>query len=321
MLHVSRFTLHALHFIRLGRPLFLAGGFILYGLGVTIARYDGATINWPALVWGQVVVTAVQLMTHYSNDYFDLAADRANRSPTHWSGGSRVLADGLLPPWVALTAVGVSSLLAWIAALILTLVVQTGPLTLTLLSLAYLLCLSYSAPPVRLVSRGLGEVSGALIVPGLTTLVGYYLQSGRLSWLPVLAVIPLGWLQLAMLLAVAFPDAEGDRAAGKRTLVVRWGGARAAGLYLTALMAAYASLPFLVIVGLPAQVVGAAGLGLPLAAWLVWRVRQGDWADPQKWGRLAFWTIGLLMATAAAELVAFLSSAKPLILPIRVYIP
>ena len=45
-----------------------------------------------------------QLMTHYANDFFDLEADRANRTPTRWSGGSRVLPDGVLPPGVALGA-------------------------------------------------------------------------------------------------------------------------------------------------------------------------------------------------------------------------
>ncbi|MEW5989072.1 MAG: prenyltransferase [Chloroflexota bacterium] len=306
MSQITQYAIRLTHFILLGRPLFLAGGFILHGLGAAIAVYDGATLNGAALLWGQVAVTAVQLMTHYSNDYFDLAADRANRTPTRWSGGSRILADGLLPPWVALAAVVLFSLVALTATLVLALVVQTGHLTLPLLSLAYLLCLGYSAPPLRLVSRGLGELSGALIVPGLTMLVGYYLQNGRLAWLPILAVVPLCWLQLAMLLAVAFPDAEGDRAAGKGTLVVRWGGVRAAGLYLGALLAAYTSLPFLLILGLPGRVAGAAGLGLPLALWLAWRVQEGDWAEPTRWGRLAFWTIGLLMTTAAAELVAFL---------------
>ena len=38
-------------------------------------------------------------------------------------------------------------------------------------------------------------------------------------------------LQVAMLLAIEFPDAEGDRAVGKRTLLVRLGVERTARLY------------------------------------------------------------------------------------------
>jgi len=77
--------------LRMGRPHFLIGGLLLHWLGVALALASGAPLRLPALLWGQAAVTAIQLMTHYSNDYFDLAADRANPTPTHWSGGSRVL--------------------------------------------------------------------------------------------------------------------------------------------------------------------------------------------------------------------------------------
>ncbi|MGH2536949.1 MAG: prenyltransferase, partial [Candidatus Promineifilaceae bacterium] len=54
--------------------------------------------------------------------------------------------------------------------------------------------------------------------------------------------------------------------------------------------------------------VAAGGLApLPLGLWLAGRVAAGAWADPSQWERLAFWSIGLLMATAGAELAAFVS--------------
>src|SRR5262249_51271129 len=89
-------------FVKLGRPLFLGGGFVMYGLGAALAAYAGAALDWRRYAWGQLAVTSIQLATHYSNDYFDVAADRANTTPTRWSGGSRVLVDGGLPAWVAL---------------------------------------------------------------------------------------------------------------------------------------------------------------------------------------------------------------------------
>jgi len=63
------------YFIRLGRPIFLGGGFMLFGLGAVMAWYSGARMNLATLLGGQIAVTAIQLMTHYSNEYFDLAAD------------------------------------------------------------------------------------------------------------------------------------------------------------------------------------------------------------------------------------------------------
>jgi len=294
-----------LDFIRLGRPLFLVGGFLFHALGVVIALYTGARLNLPALFWGQVAITSIQLMTHYSNDYFDLAADRANQTPARWSGGSRILPAGLLPPRVALIAAIGLALLALAATLVLGLWL-TAPLTIPLLLLALLLAWGYSAPPLRLHSRGVGELTTALLVPGLTPLVGFYLQAGLLELLPFLAVFPLCCFQFAMLLSINFPDAAGDAVTGKRTLVVRLGSEQAARLYVAILSAAYLSLPLLVWSGLPLPVALAAGLLAPAAAWQIWRVRRGAWANPAAWDSLAFWSIGLLMGTAALETAAFL---------------
>jgi 1,4-dihydroxy-2-naphthoate octaprenyltransferase len=299
----TRFTLQL---VRLGRPLFLVGGFLLHGLGVAMARYSGARLDVAALLWGQLAITAIQLMTHYSNDYFDIAADRANQTPTRWSGGSRVLAEERLGPGVALAAALLLTGVALLATLALGLVVRPGWPTIALLLLALGLAWSYSAPPARLHSRGVGEVSVALLVAGLTPLVGFYLQSGRLALLPFLAVTPLCLFQFAMLLAIEFPDAAGDAAVGKRTLVVRhsrW----AARLYVLALVMAYALLPALVAAGLPWPVALALLLPGPVATWLARRVGRGAWAEPRQWSRLAFWTIGLLMSSAAVELALFLA--------------
>src|SRR5476651_35003 len=105
-----------LAFIRLGRFPFLVGGFILYGLGAVVATYQGAQINWLVYGWGQLVVTATQLMVHYANDYYDMAADRMNQASTMWSGGSRVLIEGHLAPRVAQITANSFALVALIGA-------------------------------------------------------------------------------------------------------------------------------------------------------------------------------------------------------------
>ena len=300
---------HVLDFIRLGRPHFLAGGFILNGLGAAVALYAGAPLSLAALLGSQVVITATQAMTHYSNDFFDQVADRANRSPTHWSGGSRMLTEGRLAPAVALGAALALAAVALAAAAFLTLVTDTGPFTLPLAALLVALAWSYSSPPIRLHARGLGEVVGALVVSVLTPLFGYYVQAGHWSWLPFLAILPLYPLQFAMLISVSLPDAAGDAAAGKRTLRVLLGGRRTAQVYALALFAAYAALPMAVAAGLPAWAGLALLLPAPLAAWQGWRVTGGAWADPRRWNSVAFWTIALLMGSAGVELLAFAWSA------------
>ncbi len=294
---------NVLAFIRLGRPLFLGGGFILFGLGAVIAAFHGHAIDVRRYVLGQGAVTAFQLMTHYANDYFDFAADQANLTPTRWSGGSRVLVAGELPRKVALIAAVV---LAAIGIAISAVLVADAGLSIvpTLVGMAALAWM-YSAPPVRLCARGLGEVTTAIVVTGLVPWLAFTLQAPDLRGASdlLLAIAPLAVLQVAMLVAIEFPDADGDGATGKRTLVVRLGAERSAKLYVMLLTLAYLCLPIAALFDLPTRVVIAATLPTPLAAWRVAGI--ADAADPKAHERLTFFAVFLLIGTSLAELVAF----------------
>src|SRR5260370_8408711 len=81
-------------FIRLARPHFLLGGFMLYALGAVVARYEGYPIDFRVYWVGQLFVTSIQLMTHFLNEYWDVETDRLNNSRTPFSGGSGMLAPG-----------------------------------------------------------------------------------------------------------------------------------------------------------------------------------------------------------------------------------
>lgn len=292
-------------FIKLGRPLFLGGGFILYALGAAIASAFGHPIDPVRYALGQGVVTAFQLMTHYANDYFDFDADVANLTPTAWSGGSRVLPEGLLPRAVGLiAALGLATIGGAVA---LALVSRgTGELVLPTLAIIAVLAWGYSAPPLRLCARGLGELATALVVTVLVPWLGFYLQAPDLRGAGALAltIVPLALLQFAMLVAIEFPDATGDAATGKRTLVVRLGAPAAARLYAASTAAAFVWPLAALACGLPRVVAIALLLPAPLAGWRI--ARLGDHADPAAFERLTFCAVALLVATAAAALAGWL---------------
>ena len=290
----SSFAQRLLALVRLGRPHFLVGGFVLYGLGAALAALAGAVVDGPRYVWGQAAITAIQLMTHYCNDYFDFAADQANTTSTRFSGGSRVLPGGSLSPRVALVAAVVLAGVALLATLVLVRLPGVAPAAAPLLLMMLALAWEYSAPPLRLHSRGLGELTTALVVTLLTPLAGFYLQAGRFTALPFLTVLPLCAFQFAMLLAIEFPDAAGDASVGKRTLVVRLGGARAARLYNAVLLAAYLSLPPLVLAGMPAPIALAVAATAPVSVWQARRMARGAWAQPARWESLTLVAVALV---------------------------
>lgn len=196
------------------------GGFAGVALGAAVAAWTGHRIDARAYLGSQTLVTAFQLMVHYANEYFDRHGDRApDRTP--WSGGSGVLAGGALSPRVALVAAlvcaaaGVTTSVAFAMA---------GNRVVAALGIAIgLLAWSYSAPPLRLAARGLGELDTAVIVAVLVPAASYAALTGTVDGHLGRAVTAPFFAMLAMMLCVELPDAGADRLAGKRTLVVRLG--------------------------------------------------------------------------------------------------
>ena len=214
-------------FIRLGRPLFLGGGFIGFGLGAATARFDGAAIALAPYLWAQALVCAFHAMVHYANEFYDRTGDAlATRTP--FSGGSGVLVSGQLPARVALTAATAFGA-AGTALVIRAALAGDGVLAVLGAGIGVLAWI-YSAPPARLLARGLGEADTVLVVGLLVPLAGYAACAHGLGPHALYAALPGSAAMFAMMLCVEIPDVAADAASGKRTLVVRWGVARALGV-------------------------------------------------------------------------------------------
>lgn len=208
------------------RPQFLILSVVLAFLGTSIAWYDGYFHLGYALLAGFGL-----LLTHISvntlNDYFDYRSgvDLVTRR-TPFSGGSGILPAALLSPkqvfWL-----GVSSFL--LAVLIGVFFVLTrGWLLLPLLLLAAVCVLFYTPVILKMPwpewVAGLGL--GVLPILGL-----YFAQAAQYNWHAVIAAVPSGILVHNLLLLNEFPDTEADRQAGRRTLPIIMGGARASLVY------------------------------------------------------------------------------------------
>ena len=216
-----------LAFVRLDRPLFLGGGFAGVALGAAVAAWSGHRLETAEYLWVQVLVTAFQLMVHYANDYFDREGDRG-AVRTAWSGGSGVVADGELPARTALVAALACAAIGSLAAARFAL---AGNAAVAALGVAILvLAWSYSAPPLRFATRGLGELDTAVVVAVLVPAAAYAAFARSVSPELLRASFPGALAMTAMMLCVELPDAGHDHGSGKRTLVVRWGPSRTWGI-------------------------------------------------------------------------------------------
>lgn len=290
-----------LQFIKLTRPLFLLGGMLLYSLGALLAVVEGSTLHPGRLLIGQALVTFIQLMTHYSNEYFDIECDRLNTRRTWFSGGSGVLVSGALSPSVARGASLVFALLAGIALLLAGLQVR---IALLIGTVALAAAWSYSGPPLTLVRTGWGELFASLVVAGMVPLVGYAMQSGgEISPGIFIIAFPLVLIHFSMLVAFQIPDCEADALVGKRTICVRFGVKRAARIHNASLFLALCAILGLLIAGWPgAQLLW---LSLPLAIWQITSFRGYVLGDSPHYLWLTMRALGLFALTTVLWLAGY----------------
>jgi len=295
-------------FVRLSRLKFLAGGFVGGALGTAMASYVSGRIDLGAYALAQTTITAFHLMTHYCNDYFDRACDvRSVRTP--YSGGSGALVDGSLPPSVALSAALACAFAGCAGAVALALVAHAGLAAgfgLAICCLAW----AYSAPPLRLLARGLGELDTALVVAILVPLCAYTAQRPALGALAVTSTLPAAAAMFAMMLAVEYPDLAADAAGGKRNLVVRAGPRRAQAYGIAATMATYAAVGLALIAGAPPALAILEALSLPLALGYVRALATRDGDEPGADEAIAARGVAFFFIVAFYALLAYAAAPR-----------
>jgi 1,4-dihydroxy-2-naphthoate octaprenyltransferase len=228
--------------LRATRLPFLSATLVPVLLGIAVAARHGDFNPWLALVT-IIGASFAHLGINVSNDIFDTlsGADEANLNPTQFSGGSRVLIYDLLT-LRQLVAIDLG-LFGATAAIGLYLVWATASQTLLLIGVAGIaLGIAYTAPPLKLVYRGLGEIAVAIGFGPIMLLGAYVVQAGSLSWEAALASVPVAILVALILYVNEIPDRVGDAAAGKRTLPVRLSADVVTGGYLVFALAAFVAV-------------------------------------------------------------------------------
>ncbi|NJD26257.1 MAG: prenyltransferase [Betaproteobacteria bacterium] len=250
------------------RPAFLSVTLAGCLIGLATAHGSGVPIDAAKAVLTVVFALVAHAGVNVVNDYYDAlsGADAANDGRLFpFTGGSRFIQNGVIGPRetglfgyaLLLSVIPPGLWLAWHSAPGLLLIGLAG------LGVGW----AYSAPPLKLMCRGVGEF--AIIAAWLLVAIGAdFVQRGAFAWTPVLAGLPFALLVANILYINQFPDRVADAHAGKRTAVVRLGARRARWGYLAIVLIAYAWLAAVVFSGaLPAwTATGLATLPISLGA-------------------------------------------------------
>jgi 1,4-dihydroxy-2-naphthoate octaprenyltransferase len=251
--------------IRASRAPFLSASLVPVLLGTFAAYWRTGHMSAAGFAVALAGVACIHLGANMANDYFDwkTGCDSRNPEPTPFSGGSRVIQEGLVSSR-SLIAVSVA-LLAAGAALGLYLnsrVPGNGVLYLGLAGIAG--GFMYTAVPFKLSYRGLGEIVVFLCFGPLLVGGSYLVQAGTLDFRALLISLPAGLLVAAILLVNEVLDVEWDRAAGKNTVIVRLGRERGYSLFLGVYVAGYVCIGAGILAGLYQPVAAVAALPLVL---------------------------------------------------------
>lgn len=229
--------------ISIGRPQILFGNFLLFSMGVMLAVLFNAEFLLSKFILGYSILFTAHLAVHYSNDYFDVEVDKYNE-PNIFSGGKGILVKN--PELRELSKVIAISLmvLSITIAAIFTILFNYPASYFLFFLFGNLLAWFYTAPPIKLVYRRLGEIANiiaALIFLG----AGYFTLRGTLDTPFFIFLIPIIFLNIIFINSFEIPDMEGDKIGGKITWIVSWG--REFGFKLIAISGLLATLSFILI--------------------------------------------------------------------------
>lgn len=264
------------------RAPFFTASIVPVLLGTAVAWSETGRFSLSLLLLTLVAGVCVHAGTNIANDYFDHKSrnDEINVEYVRpFSGGSRLIQKGLLSPRTVL----IESLVLFAVgdAIGVYLTVKVGPAILILGVIGAFCGFFYTAPPVNIAARGIGELTVGLNFGVLMTLGSYYVQTGRFSVGAFLASLPVAILIADVLYINEFPDFTADKAVGKTHLVVRLGKERAVWGYLALTFSAYLAVLIPVVMRSIPPYCLLALVTLPVAMKAV-NVAIVNYADSQK---------------------------------------
>jgi 1,4-dihydroxy-2-naphthoate octaprenyltransferase len=215
------FFTYSLQMIKLTRAHIGIAVLPSFWLGLIFALLLGNEFNLFIFSIGFIIIFCLYASASYVNDYFDFEADKYNRQ-FGFSGGSGVLQKfpELKKPakWIGIIFILISLSLTVLLSLI-----SFIPMwAVGYIAIGAFLSYFYSAPPVQMAYRGVGEFPH-FIAGLLNAGWGYLLITGTIDLSLILFAIPLSLHLLTVILLFEIPDKEADIHGGKQNFIVTYG--------------------------------------------------------------------------------------------------
>jgi 1,4-dihydroxy-2-naphthoate octaprenyltransferase len=216
-----------------------------------------------------------------TDDYFDYkhSVDKleiGQKNP--YTGGSGTLSSGLLAPKSMFKAFTVCYIITITIGIYLTL---ARGLPILAFGLFGVFCaVFYTAPPISFSHHGLGEVAQLICFGIVIGLGAFYVQAQSITLQAFLATLPLGIMLFSMITINEIPDVKEDRAAGKLTLVARYGKKAGVKFYIASWVCTYSVIVISVALRLISPLTLFALFSLPLVYNSI-KTAQANYENPK----------------------------------------
>jgi 1,4-dihydroxy-2-naphthoate polyprenyltransferase len=251
---------------------------VVSGLVAALLAVGEPGLDWRWLALAVAGIVLAHIANNLMNDLYDEQAGSDTAGYPRTLYAPHPVLSGLVTRRTLLTAIVLVNL-ADLAILVILAVARGWPVVAFAVA-GFVLSVAYTAPPLRLKKRGLGEpdvlvVWGPLMVGGT-----YYAATGSITWEVLLASVPYGLLCTTVLMGKHIDKIPYDAPLGIRTLPVILGERRARAVTLGLMTAFYVLVALCVLVGAMPWPALAVVLALPRLAKVWPRFRRPPPDEP-----------------------------------------
>jgi 1,4-dihydroxy-2-naphthoate polyprenyltransferase len=207
------------------------------GLVAALLAVGQSGLDWRWLTLAIVGILLAHTVNNLMNDLFDTQTGLDSNTYPRALYAPHPVLSGLVTRRTLVVAIGLVNL-ADLAILIVLTWARGWPVLAFALS-GFILSVAYTAPPVRLKKRGLGEPDVFVVWGPLMVCGTYYSAVGHVGWAVLLASLPYGLLCTTVLMGKHTDKIPYDEPLGIRTLPVIFGEARARVLTLAMMVGFY----------------------------------------------------------------------------------
>jgi 1,4-dihydroxy-2-naphthoate octaprenyltransferase len=278
--------------IFLSQPVQIFLSLMSYSLGLGLARYLGASLSAEPQFFGGLIIVFMMAVSNFLKEYFRPFNEPIILDETRFE--REALRKTLF--WVSISFLVLVVILLFMLA-------RDGYIRFEVACILFLfisLSLAMAIPPVRLVSRGWGELATAIQISSLSPSLAFLFIYGRFHRILTIYTFPLLLLSLAYFLALNFPSYSNDMKFERRSLLISMTWQRAVPFHNGLIAMAYlffAATPFL---GIPFGLIWPGLLTLPLAGYQILGLRNiSEGSKPN-------WIIFVVLATTIFGLTTYL---------------